>query len=355
MVALSDVVAHNNCLKQRPSGLIALFVGATSGIGLSTLRNLAKRLPHSRLYVVGRSKERFASELSRLERLNDCTEIIFIEAEIALIKNTNKIVKFLSNRESKLDLLYMSPGYLAFGGPHCMLRNQRRRSSSANFPEEDTDEGLDICMSLSYYTRIHLVQGLTRLLLSSSNPRVLSVLAGGHEKNLFTTDGDLGLRNPGNYNAIRAVDQLTTLHSLAFAHLASLNPKISFLHVHPGWVATGFLSNLLGSGGMTGRLLERVISPLYRLIAITVEESGTWQAFHATSDMYPSRELIRTARFDVNSCAVCHTMHSGFYLVGPNGDTASANSFLAHLLDDGWANKVWEYTENVFQEVLVKD
>nr|WNS47934.1 FunD [Talaromyces coalescens] len=338
MVALSDVVAHNNCLRQRPSGLIALFVGATSGIGLSTLRTLAERLPGSRLYVVGRSKERFASELSRLERLNDCTEIIFIEAEIALLKNTNKIVKFLSNRESKLDLLYMSPG-----------------SSKANFLEEDTDEGLDICMSLSYYTRIHLVQGLIALLLSSPNPRVLSVLAGGHEKYLFTTDGDLGLRNPGNYDAIRAVDQLTTLHSLAFAHLASLNPKISFLHVHPGWVATGFLSNLLGSGGMTGRLLEIVVSPLYRLIAITVEESGARQAFHATSAMYPSRELIRTAQFDVNSCAVCHTMHSGFYLVGPNGDTASANSFLAQLLDDGWANKVWKYTENVFQGVLVKD
>lgn len=122
MVALSEIIAHNESLRQHPWGLVALFVGATSGIGLATLRVLAKSLPDSRLYVVGRSKERFASELSELERLSDSTEIIFIEAEISLIRNTNKIVACLSSRESKLDLLYMSPGNLAFGGPHCMLR-----------------------------------------------------------------------------------------------------------------------------------------------------------------------------------------------------------------------------------------
>lgn len=202
---------------------------------------------------------------------------------------------------------------------------------------------------------MHLIQRLTTLLLSSSNPRVLSVLAGGQEKNLFTKDGDLGLRKPGNYNALRIVNQVTTLHSLAFAHLASLYPKISFLHVHPGWVATGFLSNLLGSGGMTGKLLERVVSPLYRLIAITVDESGARQAFHATSTMYPSREYIRTARIDVNDCAVCHAMYSGFYLVGPTGDTTSANDFLKGLLSNGWAEKTWVYTENVIEEVLEKE
>lgn len=224
----------------------------------------------------------------------------------------------------------------------------------ANFAVTDTDEGLDLCTSLSYYTRMHLVQRLTTLMLSSPNPRVLSVLAGGHEKSLFTTDYDLGLRDPSNYNALRVVDQLTTLHSLAFAHLASLYPKISFLHVHPGWVATGFLSNLLGSGGITGKLLGRVVSPLYRLIATTVEESGARQAFHATSAMYPSREYIRTARNDVNNSAVCHAMYSGFYLVGQDGSTAGANKFLNGLLADGWAGEVWKHTENVFQEVLSK-
>lgn len=121
MVILSDVISHNNDLRQRAAGLVALLVGATSGIGLATLLVLAKSLPSSRLYVVGRSKARFASELSRLEQLNDSTEIIFIECEIALIRNVDKIVACLSSRESKLDLLYMSPGSLAFGGPHCML------------------------------------------------------------------------------------------------------------------------------------------------------------------------------------------------------------------------------------------
>lgn len=119
MVSFSAVLAHNEALKDRPEGFTALFVGATRGIGLATLRSMTAKLKAPRLYVVGRSETQFSPILLELQAANPAASIIFIETDISLIRNADLVAEELSRQESHLDLLYMSPGYLAFGGPHC--------------------------------------------------------------------------------------------------------------------------------------------------------------------------------------------------------------------------------------------
>ncbi|EMT72005.1 hypothetical protein FOC4_g10003851 [Fusarium odoratissimum] len=181
-----------------PQSFVAVFVGATRGIGLATLKALTRALPNPRFYVIGRSKARFAGELALLNEYNPNATIQFVQAEVSLIKAIDGACERIRNLEKHVDLLFMSPGSLAFGGPHY------------------TGEKLDLCFALSFYIRMRLIERLLPMLMQAPHPRVLSVLAGGHEGPLFTNDGDIGLRKKGNYTAPRAVNQVTTLHSLVF-------------------------------------------------------------------------------------------------------------------------------------------
>ena len=119
MVDLRAVRQSNAALRANPSGFVAVFVGATSGIGAGTLKELVKDLSAPKFYVIGRSKTRFSSQLAELKALNSGAVIIFIQAEISLLKNVDSVCEEVASKEAKVDLLFMSAGLLAFGGPHC--------------------------------------------------------------------------------------------------------------------------------------------------------------------------------------------------------------------------------------------
>ncbi|KAH7257877.1 hypothetical protein BKA59DRAFT_508773 [Fusarium tricinctum] len=319
---------------QPKPGFVAVFVGATRGIGLATLKALTRKLKKPRFYVIGRSQVKFEPELAALRECNPDAEIRFLEGKISLLKEVDDVCDSILQIESHLDLLYMSPGSLAFGGPHY------------------TEEKIDLCFALSFYIRMRFIDRLLPILLQASKPRVLSVLAGGHETPLYTEGGDIGLQKEGNYTAPRAVNQVTTLHSLAFMHFASQHTKISWLHVYPGWVATDFLSDLLQSAGVVGVVAGKIIAPVYRLVAMSEEECGKRQASYALSGRYPSRDMICAAMVDVNDQAQCHGMCSGFYRVLSDGRTATGDEVLGPLERDGWPLKVSEHLQEVFDSIL---
>ncbi|KAL7905490.1 NAD(P)-binding protein [Trichoderma velutinum] len=338
MVSFNTVLAHNEALKGRPEGLTALFVGATRGIGLATLRCITVKLKAPKLYVVGRSKTQFAPIFLELRATNPAASITFIESDISLIRNADSVAEQLSTHESHLDLLYLSPGYLAFGGPYY------------------TDEGLDTCFVLSHYVRTRIISQLLPLLNAARRPRVLSILAGGHESSLFTKDGDLGLTldNARNYNPIRAADQLTTFHTIVLNHLASHNPHVSFLHIHPGWVATNFASNILSSAGIVGALLKPCLLPIFNLLATDEAHSAERQVFHAFSRRYQSRDLLRSGEFDADDVASCHVPYNGFYRVLGDGQTVSGGRFLQSLEAEGWADEAIQFTEKIIAQALTR-
>ncbi|KAG7427990.1 Oxidoreductase lepF [Fusarium oxysporum f. sp. raphani] len=166
-----------------PQSFVAVFVGATRGIGLATLKALTRALPNPRFYIIGRSKARFAGVLALLNEYNPNAAIQFVEAEVSLIKGIDGVCERIMNLEKHVDLLFMSPGSLAFGGPHY------------------NGEKIDLCFALSFYIRMRLIERLLPVLMQAPHPRVLSVLAGGHEGPLFTKDGDIGLRKKACYGS----------------------------------------------------------------------------------------------------------------------------------------------------------
>lgn len=116
MVFRNEVQLSNERLKNGPAGLRALFVGATAGIGASTVKQFALHVKAPIVYLVGRSRARAAPLLDELRSLNPQASFTFIEAEVSLLKDVDKVCNEISSKEQKLDLLWLSQGLLSFGG-----------------------------------------------------------------------------------------------------------------------------------------------------------------------------------------------------------------------------------------------
>lgn len=231
----------------------------------------------------------------------------------------------------------------------------------------DTSEGLDKCFALSYYTRMRFIDKLLPLLTESPNPRVVSVLAGGQEKSLVENDLDL----KDHYSFFTAIDQTTTMHTLALEHLAPANPTVSFLHVFPGMVKTDIIDNFLASRARLRSLWARFLAtlaswlllPILHWTATSPEESGERQLFHVTSSRYPSAQMLQSSstgsagHYSVGQGGeeppfACSVPGNGVYRVLALGETASDAKVLGPMRESGMRERISEHTTEVFRNVL---
>ena len=100
-------------------GLVCVFMGATSGIGLATLRRLLTMVRSSTFYVLGRDPSRYASELAGLRELAPSSKINFIEVQVSIISDIDAASEQIKSAEEKVDILCMSPGGMPFQGAVC--------------------------------------------------------------------------------------------------------------------------------------------------------------------------------------------------------------------------------------------
>jgi NAD(P)-dependent dehydrogenase (short-subunit alcohol dehydrogenase family) len=154
MVSVKAARSANSALKNQHESLTAVFAGATSGIGLETLKLFTKNTPKPTAVIVGRSRSKFEPALKNLQAINPNGQYHFIEAEISLIKNVDAACAEIKKHTSKIDLLYLSQGFLNLG------------------TRENNEDGLDVSYSLRYYGRVRFTQNLLPIL--SPEARVIS-------------------------------------------------------------------------------------------------------------------------------------------------------------------------------------
>lgn len=116
MVSVTEVQASNARIKSTfPSGLVAVFVGATAGIGETVLKEFARQASKPRIYFVGRSQEGGDRILSELKNLNAGGEYTFLRADTSLIRNVDDLCREVKAKETTVNVLCMSQGTLKFG------------------------------------------------------------------------------------------------------------------------------------------------------------------------------------------------------------------------------------------------
>ncbi|KAK8091717.1 hypothetical protein PG997_002078 [Apiospora hydei] len=334
MVSLEEMRASNaRIATSLPSGLVALFVGATSGIGSTTLKHFARRTQQPRIYFVGRRRDEGERIQAELEKLNPRGEYHFVQQDVSLLKNVDEVCRYIQSRESAINLLYLTCGSL--------------------ITKTQTAEGLHYPMALMYYARTRfIVNLLPNLKKAHSLRRVVTVGAGGKEGPVIPSDWQANNMSIISFRPHAA--SMTTLSLLAVAKKEA-SPEVSFIHVYPGFVKTGMSRELTG---IVSAITKVLFTPVMALLQIPIKETGERQLYFATSARFPpglsqDADGILLGQGVHAATGADGTLGGGVYSIDYEGEGTSSNvrDVLDALVKDGTADKLSEHTEEEFRRI----
>ncbi|RAK82026.1 uncharacterized protein BO72DRAFT_419920 [Aspergillus fijiensis CBS 313.89] len=341
MVTLHTIQAHNATLKSAIPNLVAVFVGGTSGISLSTAQTLARYTPSPKIYLIGRSQPAADRAIADLKAINPAAQPTFLQADISLLTNVDRVCAEIAARESRLNLLFMTPGYLTLKG------------------RDETAEGLDRKFVLHYYARMRFVTQLMPLLTAAAAAeqqgtgglsRVVSVLdpvvavrAGGAGELDFK---DLSLKE--TFTLKKCGHHAGLMGNFFLEELSRRYPATSFVHAYPSGVATGAMREL-----PAGRVLTAVLGKVLAPFLVPIGESGERHLFAATSPRYPSRLVGEAKGAGDGDVAVGSdgVKGGGSYWLNWDGEAYPRNNKIERTRGQGAVEKVCEHTQEVFKRV----
>lgn len=116
MVSLDAIETSNGRIKSTlPAGLVVVFVGATNGVGETTVRQFAKYAARPRVYIIGRSQQAGDRITAECKVLSPEGSFTFLKHETSLMRNVDAICNELSSKEEVINVLFLSVGTLQTG------------------------------------------------------------------------------------------------------------------------------------------------------------------------------------------------------------------------------------------------
>ncbi|KAK1504401.1 uncharacterized protein CCOS01_16853 [Colletotrichum costaricense] len=291
MVTRAQVQHSNAALTSRTAPRTAVFLGGTSGLGKLTLIELVSLGFPIRVYIAGRKATEPAMRpvLEDLRQKNPRAELVWVEAEVSLLAETRRVY---------------------------------------------TAEGIDVCHSLEYYSRMLATLHLLPLLRASASaslsspgpspsPRVLTVLAGSMlSTRIDATDLNLTRSSPSNTNSSRLFGFKTQTHmsimnTLFLDRLASdpANAGVSFVHNWPGAVDTGNMARYHTPTWWSPFPLTNLLKPLFLVMGFEEREAGERHVYLATCGRFggkPKGEKEGDGKEKGSSLAIYFTEQGSF-------------------------------------------
>ncbi|KAI5208250.1 hypothetical protein E4T39_01454 [Aureobasidium subglaciale] len=260
MVSLETIRASNLKIASTiPSGLVAVFVGATNGVGEATVRQFAKYASAPRVYLIGRSREAGTRIVNECKALNTQGEFTFISKDTSLIRNVDEICGEVGKKEKSVNLLFLTIGTLQTG--------------------KTTDEGLHYPAALAVHARNRFISNLLPLINNATSlRRVVSVF-------LATLEGEIQMDDfQGWHMKLMANrDHAASITTLSLESHHKENPNVSFVHNFPGVVKSGITRGTSGPVLTAVKALVRVFGSLFYMPS---EEAGDRHVFLSTSARY---------------------------------------------------------------------
>ncbi|RSM06866.1 hypothetical protein CEP52_005475 [Fusarium oligoseptatum] len=340
MVSLSEV-EHSNS-STLPSNLVAIFAGATAGIGKTALKAFAKHTVKPKIYFIGRSREAGDRLLNELKFINAEGVYEFVQADMSLLANVDEVCRDLKRKEVVVNVLFMSQGTLKYGAGKSSLTLSRLLTYIYRY-----------CGWLSSHHRPH------PLLTYPSNrqpppPPQESLIPpprrnrnGRYKKKAKIFLDDIPGRNlPNKIRSTRG--HLCTAMTLSLEALSRQAPEVSFIHNFPGSVDTDLIRRDDG-------LMMQFVKQFFRLGTTVLgkwvpkEECGERHAWLCLSSRFPanSDESVEAA---VGTDGI---KGSGVYSVDWDGESASDEvvKLLGEYREEGTVDKVWKHMEDEFVRV----
>jgi len=116
MVSIHEIRAELQTIKRLGPGLVAVFVGGTSGIGENTAREFVRASISPKVYLVGRSQEQADKLKTEFQSINPDCQTRFVQGDVSLLRNVDKVCDEIKASEDKINLLFLSAGILTMAG-----------------------------------------------------------------------------------------------------------------------------------------------------------------------------------------------------------------------------------------------
>ncbi|KAK4460009.1 hypothetical protein QBC42DRAFT_111401 [Cladorrhinum samala] len=358
MVSLQQMQASNARINTLAPGLVAVFVGGTSGIGEATMKEFAKHASQPRIYFVGRSDEAAARITIELESLNPGGQYNFIKADISLLRNVDNVCLDIQSRESLINLLFLTSGTAVTG--------------------IDTAESLHYHTAVTYYSRIRFISNLLPLLQRATSLRRVVTVFNNHSSKANNASALHSHSIPSAPKTLLS-QQSFAIMTLALESLAFEAPDVTFIHSFPSPFLPATSNNTPAEAPQkkspkTSPLMlvrsvflkpvstpQRPSSP-----PISIIEAGERQLFIATSARYPAKRggnVKLTAGVGIESEAgeqitvargTDGEEGSGVYLIGHEGNGQSGNGTVAvlkELREKDMVRRLWLHTVSEFTRI----
>jgi NAD(P)-dependent dehydrogenase (short-subunit alcohol dehydrogenase family) len=115
-VTISEVKASNSSITSETAPRTAVFIGATAGIGKATLTRLVAQHTAIKVYLVGRNAAKHQAFVDQLRESNSEANIIFLEGEVSLMAEVQRICNEIKAKDSSIDAVFLSTGYIPHSG-----------------------------------------------------------------------------------------------------------------------------------------------------------------------------------------------------------------------------------------------
>ncbi|KAF2229514.1 hypothetical protein EV356DRAFT_455682 [Viridothelium virens] len=333
MVVLEAIRASNKRIATTfPQGLVAVFVGATNGVGEATVLQFAKYVPSPRAYLIGRSQEAGIRIVNECKALNPEGEFTFISKDTSLMRNVDEVCEDLKRQETSINLLFLTIG---------TMQTKIR-----------TDEGLHYPAALTVHARNRFISNLLPLINhATALRRVVSVFIG-------TLEGQVKMDDFQGWNMklMANRDHAASITTLSLEAHQRENPSVSYIHNFPGVVRSGITRGTAGPLLTALKTVFRLIGPL---VYMPSKEAGDRHLFLSTSAKYAAGAHDPTAGVPLsNGIEVARGTNGkaggGVYSIDASGESAKpvVGQTLAGLRSNGMVETVMNTIEADIQSAL---
>lgn len=224
-----------------------LVTGGTDGMGKGIAMHFLKK--GDRVIVVGSSTAKGAAFLYEAKLIGAEERAIFLQADLSLVKENQRIVEEVKSRFQTLDFLVL-----------CAVSMKFRE----NYTE--TLEGFEFTFGLYYLSRYILSYGLKECLEKAENPVIMNVCAPGMKGDVIWED--LQFKNNFNSNKVQFHgSRLNDLLGVAFVQNDTIG-KIKYILFNPWAVQTSGVMEMYEKPMM--KVLMKLI---YKIIGIPIEKA----------------------------------------------------------------------------------
>lgn len=232
-----------------------LITGGTDGVGKGIAMHYIKKGDY--VIIVGSSSAKGEKFLEEAKQLGARDRAVFIQANLSLIKENNRIIREIKENYSSIDKLIF-----------CAASQKHRDSITI------TEEGFEFVFALMYLSRYILSYGLIDVLEKAEKPIIMNIAAPGMKGEVNWSD--LQFRNNYDSNKVKFhSSRLNDLLGVSFAKKES-SGKIKYILFNPWAVKTSGGLNIYQSSiknlfiklayQIIGKSVDKTIVPIIKLL-----------------------------------------------------------------------------------------